>query len=373
MIARIVPILLVVLALLGLVAYSQYRPVPNKVSGFIEAHDIRLGSRVGGRVAKVLVQEGQPVKRGDVLVELEPFDLLALERQAVAERAVRKAEYDRTMAGLRPEEIEQAKARFDQLQAKLELLEHGPRKQEIEAARAQQEVAVSTCKLAEQNYDRIRGLFLKGASTQEAMDRATEERQTTRHMLIVRQQQLSLLEAGTRDEEIAQARAQKEEARQAWEQAKTVRREDKEAAAAALEAAEAAVAALQARKEELQIVAPVDGIVEALELRPGDLTAPGAPVLSVTDTSEMWVRAYVPENRLDIQLDQRMRVTVDSFPDQEFTGVVTFIAQQAEFTPANVQTPEERSKQVFRIKVTLREGTQQLRPGMAADVWLGGR
>jgi multidrug resistance efflux pump len=111
--------------------------------------------------------------------------------------------------------------------------------------------------------------------------------------------------------------------------------------------------------------------VEALELRPGDLTAPGAPVLSLRDTSRMWVRAYVPENRLDIRLHQEMTVTVDSFPGQPFRGAVTFIAPEAEFTPANVQTPEERSKQVFRIKVTLREGLEQLRPGMAADVWLG--
>ena len=88
------------------------------------------------------------------------------------------------------------------------------------------------------------------------------------------------------------------------------------------------------------------------------------------DHRRLWVRAYVPQNRLDVQLGQACYVTVDSYPDERFAAEITYIAQQAEFTPSNVQTPEERSKQVFRIKVTLREGLDRLRAGMAADVWL---
>jgi len=99
---------------------------------------------------------------------------------------------------------------------------------------------------------------------------------------------------------------------------------------------------------------------------------PNAPVVSMLDLGTLWVRAYVPENRLDLALGQRVVVTVDSFPGREFAGHVSFVARQAEFTPGNVQTPEERSKQVFRIKVEIDEGRDQLRPGMIADVWLGG-
>jgi HlyD family secretion protein len=84
----------------------------------------------------------------------------------------------------------------------------------------------------------------------------------------------------------------------------------------------------------------------------------------------MWVRAYVPENRLNLQNGQKLRVTVDSFPGEDFIGTVSFVAREAEFTPSNVQTPEERSKQVFRIKVELESGLDKLRPGMAVDVWL---
>jgi multidrug resistance efflux pump len=88
------------------------------------------------------------------------------------------------------------------------------------------------------------------------------------------------------------------------------------------------------------------------------------------DSSRLWVRAYVPENQLDLAIDQPVWVTVDSYPDDRFRGHISFIARKAEFTPSNVQTPEERSKQVFRIHVTLDEGLDRLRPGMSADVWL---
>ena len=371
MVKRLLLILVVASILVGLIAYSRHRPRPAIVSGFVEADEIRLGSRVGGRVASVHVQEGQRVRKGDVLIELEPFDLLELEREAEATLAARQAEYERVKAGLRDEEKAQAKARYDYLNAQLELLENGPRKQEIEAARAQLLVARSTLKLAEQNRKRVVDLFEKGAATRDQFDRATDELEVAQAMLIVREQELSLLEEGSRREEIAQARAQLEEARQAWELAKKgFRQEEIDAAQAARDAAQAAVDALQARKQELQIRAPVDGVVEALELQPGDLTPAAAPVLSIVDDSRMWVRAYVPQDRLHIKIGQELQVTVDSYPDDRFAGEVTFISRQAEFTPSNVQTPDERAKQVFRIKVTLKQGLERLLPGMAADVWL---
>jgi multidrug resistance efflux pump len=357
--------------LIVLVAYSQRRPPLKKISGFIEADEIRLGSRVGGRVAGVLVEEGQHVRRGDVLVKLEPFDLLELEQEAEARLAAQQAELDRMQAGFRAEEKAQAAARMKQLQAKLELLEHGPRLQEIEAAKARLLVAESTLELAQQNFTRVEGLFQKNAAPREQLDEATEKLHAARAMVIVRQQELSLLEAGSRQEDIEQANAALEEARQALALiAGGYRPEEIAAAEAGRDAARAALAAIHRRKQELQIVAPVDGTVEALDLQPGDLTLPGAPVVAIVDSSRLWVRAYLPETRLDVKLGQPLWVTVDSYPEQRFAGEVTFLARQAEFTPSNIQTLEERAKQVFRIKVTLKEGRALLRPGMSADVWL---
>jgi multidrug resistance efflux pump len=362
---------LVTAALIALVWHSQQRPELAKISGFIEADEIRLGSRVGGRVARVHAEEGQAVRKGDALLELEPFDLLELEQEAEAQVAAKQAEYDRLQAGFRAEEKGQAKARVGQLQAKLDQLVAGPRPQEKEAARAQLKVAESTLKLAQQNHVRVSGLFQKGAAPREQFDEATERLQAAQALVIVRQQELSLLEAGTRTEDIERARAELEEARQALALTDAgYRPEEVAAAQAARDAAQAALAAIRTRKRELRVVAPVDGTVEAQELQPGDLTLPGAPVLSMVDNHRLWVRAYLPENRLDVKLGQKLWVTVDSFPEKRFAGEVTFLARQAEFTPSNIQTPEERSKQVFRIKVTLTEGLDVLRPGMSADVWL---
>jgi multidrug resistance efflux pump len=187
----------------------------------------------------------------------------------------------------------------------------------------------------------------------------------------VRRENLALLEAGTRDEQIAQAEARLEEATQAWQlMVNGYRKEEIAAAKAAVDTAEAGLAAINRQIEELRVTAPVNGVVEAVDLEPGDLVTANAPMVSLMDTSDLWVRAYLPEDELNISVGQEVRVTVDSYREREFTGQITFIARQAEFTPGNVQTPEERSKQVFRAKVTLLDGQSDLRPGMAADVWL---
>jgi HlyD family secretion protein len=205
------------------------------------------------------------------------------------------------------------------------------------------------------------------------LDQATESLAVAEGSVAAMREALGLLRAGTRPETIRAAQAQAEEARQAWELAKAgFRKEDIEKAAAARDATQAALEAIDRRIDELTIRSPVDGVVEALDLQPGDLAPAAAPVLSIMDVGRMWVRAYVPENRLDVQVGQKVRLAVDSFPGETFEGVVTFISRQAEFTPSNVQTPEERVKQVFRIKVELRDGLDKLRPGMAADVWLNG-
>jgi multidrug resistance efflux pump len=350
--------------------FSQWGEDASHVSGLIEADEIRVGSRVGGRVARVLVEEGQTVRKGDVLVELEPYDLLAKRTEAQKLFDARRAEYDRLKAGFRDEEIAQAKAVRDQLAARLEKLKEGPRKQEIAAAAAQVRLAESEQELAQVNYQRAKTLGLAG--TRAELDRAESELKVARERVQVRRAELDVLKEGTRSEDIAAAQAQLEEAHQAWLlRREGYRAEEKAQAQAAMEAAQAALQTIERQIEELTIKAPIDAVVEAVDLQPGDLVGANAPVLSLMDISHLWVRAYVPEDQLGVQVGQRVQVSVDSYPGDRFTGHISFIARQAEFTPSNVQTPEERSKQVFRIKVALDEGLDRLRPGMAADVWLG--
>ena len=320
---------------------------------------------------QVHVIEGQRVVANERLVELEPYDLA--ERIAEAEARLRstEAELARLNAGFRKEEILQAEAKAKQLAAQLALLRAGPRQQTISAAEARLLASQSEAKLAEQNFQRAQEVFQRGASTQEEMDRATEQNSRAAAMVVVREQELAELQAGSRAEEIRAAEAALEEAKQQVALLNDgYRSEEIAAAEASRDAARAARAMIQAQFDELEIRAPKDGVVEAVDLQPGDLVAAGAPVLSLIDTSNLWVRAYVPENRLNLKVGAAVTVSVDSYPQRMFRGEVGFISRQAEFTPSNIQTPEERSKQVFRIKVLLSEGLDELRPGMAADVHL---
>jgi multidrug resistance efflux pump len=371
MLIRAVAITTVLAGLLAALLFSQFRREPLHVSGFIEADEIRLGSRVGGRVAMVHVEEGTRVFPGDTLVELEPFDLLEERAQAEAQLAQRRAAYEKLSAGFRAEEVAQAKARYDELAANLEKLRNGPRKQEIAAAQARLDLANAELELADTNFRRVESLVERNAATREEMDRATEQLRVTRAALRVRDEELGQLLEGTRPEEIAEAEARLNQAGAQWKLFQAgYRAEEIAEAEAAMNAAQSALAVIERQVAELAIRAPGEGIVEAVELQPGDLTAGSAPVISVMDTSRLWVRAYVPENRLSVQTGQKVTVTVDSFPGEKFAAHLSFVAREAEFTPGNVQTPEERSKQVFRIKATLDEGLDRLRPGMAADVWL---
>jgi HlyD family secretion protein len=359
--------------LIALLAYSQWRTPAAKVSGAIEADEIRLGSRVGGRVDAVLVEEGQTVRQGDVLVELEPFDLNSRLAQAQAELAVQEADFERLTAGYRDEEKSQAEERVNRLKAKVALLVKGAREEEISAAKSRFELADAQLTRAKAIYKRNADLFAKetGVIQRETMDRVTEELAIAEKNREVREFELKVVENETRPEDLDAAKAELREAEEARNlMNKGYRKEDQARAAAAVAAAKAAVDAIITQKEELKIRAPASGTIEAVELQKGDLVSAGAPVLSLMDTSRMWVRAYVPENRLNLKIGQEVDVSVDSFPGRKFKGRVTFIARQAEFTPSNVQTPEERSKQVLRIKVTLDAEDENLRPGMSADVWL---
>lgn len=369
MLVRVVAVLLLAVVLLGALFYSQWESPGFQVSGFIEADEIRVGSLVGGRVQKVHAVEGRTVGGDGLLLELEPFDLLARRAEAAAHLAERQAEYERVKAGFRVEEIAQAEARVAQLAAELTRLENGPRPEEIEVALKEMQEAEARVKLATLEYERIETLFGRGSVTQDDLDEAETAVKTARATWQARQAQYELLRKGTRAEEIAQARAALAEAEAALNLVQNGSRpEDIEEARAAVEAAQANLEAVEEQIEELKVYGPQGTVVQAVDLEPGDLVAPNAPVISLLNLSRLWVRAYVPEDRLAIRVGDRVAIQVDSYPDESFAGHISFIADRAEFTPRNVQTQDERAKQVFRIKVDIDEGLNRLRPGMAADV-----
>jgi multidrug resistance efflux pump len=360
-------------AVVGGLFYSQWRRVEPRVSGFVEADEIRLGSRVGGRVLRVRVEEGQSVKEGQVLVELEAFDLEELRAQAAGQLAARKAEHEKLASGFRREEVAQAKARRDELAARLLELRNGPRKETIQAAQARLEQAQAEANYAASSLSKIRSSFEQAVATQEELDKAINGADSSVAAVAMRKAELAELQAGTRPEEIQTAQAQLEQAQQAYDLLKAgARPEDVESARWAAEAAEAALKVIEKQLAELQIKAPAAGVIESLDLQPGDLVPPNSPALTMLSNAQAYVRAFVPEHRLALQLGSRVLVSTDSLPGRRFAAHVVFLSRQAEFAPSNIQTTQKRSEEVFRIKVALDEGLEVLRPGMPVDLWLGG-
>lgn len=368
----VVLFILVAVVILGWLYWQKSRPRPFVVSGFIEADEIRVGSRVGGRVAEVFAFEGQRVKSGENLYRIDPFNLREQLAEAKAAAAAYKSEHDRLTAGYRPQEIEQARAKRDRAKATLDKLIAGPRPQEIEIAKERLKSAQAGLEFAESEHNRLLRLREDAQAAPTEFDQAVRALKAGQADVAAAEQELAMLQAGTRPEEIAEARATLAEAEQALKLMEAgYRTEDVAQAQAQVEAAEAKVAAIEVQLKELEVVSPGDCVVEAIDLQPGDFVGQNAPSVSLLSLSNLWVRAYVPESRLgEVRLEQRVPIRVDSFPGERFKARVTFIAREAEFTPRNVQTPEERSKQVFRIKVTLEEGLDRLRVGMNADVLL---
>jgi len=277
---------------------------PQSVSGTIETDEARVASRYGGRVEKIFAWEGDSLKQGQPIVELDAAELQARRDQMAAQLA-------ESEAGPRKEEIEAAKHDWEALSADLE-------QARVDAKRAEDLYAARTISETEreQAHTRVKMLSNNAAASKARYD---------------------LLLAGTRPEQIARARAQ--------------------------------LAEMDAQLREMKIAAPSECVLEVLSVKVGDVLAPNREVATLLLTQHIWVRVYVPEPWLGhIQLNQQVKVRVDSDPGRDFSGVVEQIAREAEFTPRNVQTVGERVKQVFGIKVRLENREGKLRAGMSADV-----
>ena len=363
------------LALIAAAAIWKYmsgRAATDRIvlSGTIEADEIHVGSKVGGRIAAVPVKEGQEVKAGDALIRFEVYDLEARKADAVAAIAQADSAYQKALNGSRPEEIAQAKAQAEAAWMSLEMARNGPRNQEIEAARADLKAADADYEVAKSTLARVERLVREGVQSRQeydnakaAFDRASGQRESAR-------QKLNLLLAGTRTEEIQRA---EREYRQASANLQLVqhgtRKEDIAAAKAQLERMRAALQQIETQLTELEVKAPADAFIEVLRVRPGDLINPSSPVATLVELNRLWVRVYVPEPELgNVQLGKEVSVAVDTFKGESFKGAIEEISSRGEFTPRNVQTRDERQHQVFAVRVRLDNSSHRLRAGMAADV-----
>jgi HlyD family secretion protein len=293
----------ILVLVLGVVSCDRNSNAPL-ISGTVETDEAHVASRYGGRVEKVLAQEGDGLKSGQVIVELDAAELETRRNQAAA-----------TLAEL----------------------EAGPRKNEIEAAKNDWASQQSELELARADRKRALELFAQNTISETERDTTVSRAETLEKSAAAAKNRYDLLVEGTRPERIALAQAQ--------------------------------LAEIDTQLGEMKIVAPTNSVLEVLSVKVGDVLAPNQELATLILTQHLWVRVYVPESWLGrIHLGQTARVRVDSFPNQDFQGTVEQINRSAEFTPRNVQTVDERIKQVFGVKVRLKSDDDKLRAGMSADV-----
>lgn len=397
---------------------------PILVTGTIQAREIPLASKVGGRLARVYVSEGDHVKTGQVLVEFELPELEARRMQMAAAVSRNEAVLLELRNGSRVEEIQQAAARVGVARAKFELLKNGYRREEVQKSTDQRreaeallglqisgtrkeeiEQALNAMEQArlhadwlKKDFERYRGLAAEGAVSSREADQLKNQHQQAEEAFQAAEAHYAKLKNGFRAEEIAAARARLDAARKQEsvmkagprvEEIAAAEREVEQTAAQhkllkngtrieVVRRAEAELAQSQAQLREIdaqlaerKIAAPADAEVSVMDLHKGEVLGAGKTLATLTRLDDLWTRVYIPERQLArVHVGQKVRVGVDAFPQRRFQGTVVQIPAQAEFTPRNVQTPEERSAQVFAIKIRIDNKDLVLRGGMNAEVTL---
>jgi len=320
--ARVVLILAVVTTAAWLVLRSRSEANGAlTASGTVEATDADLGFQVAGRVLEISVEEGDAVPAGRELARLDTREL------------------DAALVG--------AQAQLEAAVARLVELERGARPQEVVTAEAAVRAAATRAEEARMERERATTLFDGGAISRQALDRAASAYEVAAAGLEQAEEQLALVEEGPRTE--------------------TVR-----AQMAVVAQARANVARAEATLANAVVTAPFDGIVTIVHREPGESVTPGAPAITLLAPDDRWVRIYVPENQMGrVQLGLRAAIVSDTYPDRVYDGEVIFVGSEAEFTPRNVQTAEERTKLVYPVRVRVSDDPGfELKPGIPVDVTL---
>ncbi|GFN21831.1 HlyD family secretion protein [Thermanaeromonas sp. C210] len=337
-----------------------------QASGTIEGTEIGVAPEILGRIKQIFVQEGEWVEAGKVVAVLE--DSVLKEQVAQAQTAVAEAEARLAQAKANLEmERARVEGNIQSALANLQKVESGARPQEINEAQKNLAQAQAVFKNAEEQLRRMEVLYKQGVISEQQFQEAQTNYEVAQAKVGTAQEKLSLLLAGAREEDKLMARANYEIALAGRYQVE-LRAKEVEAATLAVEKAKAGWKMAQEQLDKTVIRSSVNGIVLRTNFSTGEVVNPGVPIVTLLDPSDMWLVIYVPEPAIGyVKIGQEALVTVDSFPGKTFRGRVSEIATQAEFTPKNVQTKEERVDLVFRVKITLSNEERVLKPGMPAD------
>ncbi|OPY75544.1 MAG: Multidrug export protein EmrA [Syntrophorhabdus sp. PtaU1.Bin153] len=316
----IVALIILAFALVFLVTRFRNRQESGVIflSGNVEVTETNIGFKIPGRVVNLAVDEGDRVKNGDILANLDNAELTSV--------------------------VAQNKAVLQEAMTKLAELKAGSRPQEIEQARAYVSAREAELIKAKKEFDRADMLFRNGAISASQFDLAKSVYDTLLAQRKNAVEALSLAKEGPRKEQIQAARERVDQAK-------------------------AALTTSEERLGDTVVFAPITGVILRKNVETGETVSAGTPIFTIGDLENPWVKVYVKEDQLGlVKLGQKAEVMVDSFKGKTYEGTITYISSEAEFTPKNVQTQEERVKLVFGIKVRVKNTNEDLKPGMPADV-----
>lgn len=349
----LIPGLLLVVGISAGFAFRGRHADALVASGTLEARNISVGSKVGGRVSRVLVHEGDRVEPNQRLVTFDDAELEGRLLQAQGHVEAARANLEKMLRGSRPEEIAEARAAVQGVDGV-----PGYREAELAQARADMERARADKTNAQRELGRMQELGEAGVVSQQELDNALDRFRASAAQVQSLENAVSAAQG-----RLNAARAVSDKTQHGF------RAEDIAAARAELTRSEGELKEAEARWTEREVRAPAAAVVEAMDLRPGDLLPENAPVAKLLEADELYLMVYVPETQIgSVGLGQSAEVTVDAYPGQTFRGKVEQIRQQAEFLPRNVQTKEERVHQVIGVKLRVDNGDNRLRAGVSADV-----
>lgn len=385
---KALPIIVVLLVAAGIALYFLYvKPGRNdaviRTSGQIEVTEVDMSFKLPGHVARLLVDEGYGVRKDMLLAELDRQVIMARRDQAaaqVAELEAREASLRLSVEireGTSEAEVNRAKAGVSAAGARYQSLTTGSREEEIAEAAAVRDRLKTEWENRRRDFERMENLYQRKIISYSQYDASRTAADSARAAYEASVERYKLVKTGPRVEQIAEGRANLAGSGAALTQAEVALKEvDKmKLDIKVLQAqADQARALLRIAEDDLaksRLYAPFDGFVTVKEVEEGEFVQAGTPVITVAWLDTVWVKTYVPETQLGrVRLGQDADVVSDTFPGKRYPGTVTFISPEAEFTPKNVQTREERVKLVYRIKVTLQNPRQELKPGLPVDVIL---
>ncbi|MGE5631660.1 MAG: HlyD family secretion protein [Caulobacteraceae bacterium] len=374
--------LILLVAVVGLIftACTFVRSMTNKDSknlvfyGTAEADQVDISAETSGRVKEIKAEEGQKVLPNSVVAVIDsPENNIKAEQSKISVKNAEN-ELQKVEEGSRKEEINMQKALVNQ--GEYALKQSTAAVKQLEAAVKQAEQVVNTAREAYQqskeNYDRIKVLYNSGAATQQEMDNAEHAANTAMYALNSANHSLdsvkSQLEGAAAQSGNAQAHltAAKEKLRLLTNGATQSTRNT---AQYGVEQAEKGLELSNVLAGKSNVTTLTGGIVETVYYSKGEFVGAGSPIMTLTDPDSLWVKIYIPERALSsVKLGKQVSITCDFLKGKTIKGQIVYISPEAEFTPVNIVTKEDRMKLVFGVKVKILDNLESIKPGMLLDV-----